>query len=435
MNLKFFNTIIVKTFRASLYNNAFYLMLNTTVGSALGFIFWDVVARCFSHADVGIGTVLLSASGLIVSLANLGLGVGLIRYIPEVGDDCSRLNNTAFTLTALTAGMGAFVYLLFIPILVPALRFVRASAPLLLAFLLFAMGGAIFSIQDQSLIAGCEAKYVFWKNALSSIIKLPLPVIAFAWLGGYGIYAGTEVAILAAMLLTWFVFMPRVYPNYSPRFLLSWKLIAGILPYSFCNYLASLLNAAPSYVFPLLILNVLGPEQSAFFYMAWMMGTVIDIIPSSFTQSLLAEGAHDPGRLGSYGRQALAVSLLLSLLAMLVMIALGRWILHFFGAAYAENGIGLLRCLVVSIIPACLNGFYCAVNQIKKRVGLIVAQSAFASLVSLGLGYWLLKTDGLTGLGLACALTQGALALIIVWPLWNDLKTSREVGSLVPDRG
>jgi O-antigen/teichoic acid export membrane protein len=70
------------------------------------------------------------------------------------------------------------------------------------------------------------------------------------------------------------------------------------------------------------------------------------------------------------------------------------------------------------------------INQVKKRVGLIILQSGFASVASMGLGYWLLKTDGLSGLGLAYAIAQGLLALIIAWPLWNDLKTGQDVPSL-----
>jgi hypothetical protein len=44
----------------------------------------------------------------------------------------------------------------------------------------------------------------------------------------------------------------------------------------------------------------------------------------------------------------------------------------------------------------------------------------------LGFGYWLLKTHGLTGLGLAFIISNGVIALIVAWPLWNDLKADRD---------
>jgi O-antigen/teichoic acid export membrane protein len=419
--------LIRKTFKVSLYSNAFYLMLNTVATSVLGFIFWDTMARYFSHAEVGIGTVLISASGLIATLSTLGLGLGLIRYVPDAGDDVCRLNNSVFTLTALLAGIFSLAYLIAIPRMAPALQFVRSSSLLLFAFLLLTVACAVFNPMDQSLIAGRSSRFVFWKNTLSGILRLPLPVLVFASLGGFGIFAGTGVAMLAALLVALFFFMPRVYPGYYPRPSLSGKLISKILPFSFANYLAGILSNAPVYIFPLIILNALGPEQSAYFYMAYMISTVLNIIPSSLTQALFAEGSHEPGKLGSHGRRALVASLLLTLPAILVMIVLGRWMLHLFGAAYAENGIGVFRYLVLSIIPGCLNGFYITINQIKKRVGLIILQSGFVAVSSLGMGYWLLKMDGLTGLGLAYLISNGLLALIIAWPLWNDLKADQDV--------
>jgi O-antigen/teichoic acid export membrane protein len=426
MNFKDLKEICSNIFKVSLYNNAFYLMMNTAASSVLGFIFWNIMTRFFSQAEVGIGTVLLSASGLIASLANLGLGVGLIRYLSEVGEDQCRLNNSVFTFIAMLTGIGSLAYLVAIPRLAPALNFIRESMPLMIVFLILTVISAIFAVADQSLIAGRAAKFVFWKTVIFSALKLPLPVVVFAALGGFGIFAGTGVSMLVALLVTWFIFMPRVFKNYCPGPSFSKELLSRILPFSFSNYLAGLLSTAAVYVFPLIILDVLGPAQSAFFYMAWMIAAVLNIIPTSFTQSLFAEGSHEPGKLGSHGRKALALSLLLSVPAVIVMLVLGRWILHFFGAAYAENGIGIFRYLVLSTIPACLNSFYCTVNQIKKRVGLIILMSGFVTVVSLGLGYWLLIMDGLSGLGLAYAVAQGILALIIAWPLWNELRPGQD---------
>jgi O-antigen/teichoic acid export membrane protein len=254
-------------------------------------------------------------------------------------------------------------------------------------------------------------------------LKLPLPVLLFGFLGGYGIFAGTGTATLLTVMLSLFVFMPQIYSGYCPKPGLAHNLIRRVLPFSLSNYLANILSSAPTYIFPLLVLNVLGPEENAFFYMAWVIAMVLTVIPSSFAQSLFAEGSHDPGKLGSHGRRALLLSLLLLLPAILVMIVLGRWILHWFGAAYAENGIGVFRYLVWSMLPACLNSFFITVNQVKKRVALIILQTGFVSFASLGLGYWLLKTVGLSGLGMAYAIANTALALVIAWPLWNEFRT------------
>jgi len=54
------------------------------------------------------------------------------------------------------------------------------------------------------------------------------------------------------------------------------------------------------------------------------------------------------------------------------MVVLGGWLLHFFGPAYAQNGAGTVRYLALVVIPQCVNVLFITVNQVKKRVYLIV---------------------------------------------------------------
>lgn len=414
--------ILNRTRSLPLYNNAFYLMLNTAFTAVLGFVFWNIMARSFSHVEVGIGTVLISATGLIGAFSNFGMGVGLMRFVPEVGRDAPRLNNSAFTMTASIAAVSALIYLSGINTWAPALLFIKENIWLLLLFILFTVTTAIYLLADQSLVAGRAARYVFWKNAFASILKIPLPVLLFSSMKGYGIFTGTGVAMLLAVMLTLFVFIPRVYEGFFPKPVLAKDILSKVLPYSFSNYLANLLNQTPNYIYPLIVINVLGPKYSAYFYMAWIISMVLTIIPSSFAQSLFAEGAHNPHSLGHNGWRALLLSLFLTAPAVITLSLLGQWILHFFGHLYAENGIGVLRYLVLAMIPFCVNSFFMTINQVKKQISLILLQTGFLAVVSLGLGYWLLLRIGLNGLGMAYALAQLILACIVVWPLWKELK-------------
>jgi len=104
------------------------------------------------------------------------------------------------------------------------------------------------------------------------------------------------------------------------------------------------------------------------------------------------------------------------------MIGLSGWLLHFFGPAYAENGAGIVRFLALAVVSQCVNVLFIAVNQVKKRVRLIIAQTGTLAAISLGLGYWLLVKAGLNGVGMAYALAHLTVALVVVWPLWKALK-------------
>jgi O-antigen/teichoic acid export membrane protein len=414
--------------RSSLYNNAFYLMLNNACTSLLGFIFWYIMARSFITSDVGIGSALNSASGLLASFAGLGLGIGLVRFVPDFKENAISLINSAFTLVGVVAIMGSIVYLVGIKYWAPDLIFLYENFWLTSCFLVFTASAAVSSMIDQSFIAARSSQHVLWKNMISSLLKLFLPVFVFESMKGFGIFAGIGTALLIAVAISLLSFLPKVYVGYFPQLVCDRDLLKQVLPFSFTNYLSGLLSSAPKFIYPLMILNVMGPEQNAYFYMAFMIAMALEIIPTSLAQSLFAEGSHNPKRLGGGdGRRSLLLAVLLSIPAISGVVLLGGWILHLFGPAYAENGTGVLRILVFSIIPLCVNKFFMAVNQVKKRVSLIMGQSAFMAIISIGMGYWLLCSVGIEGIGIAYLMAQLLWAVIALWPLWKELNGKSEM--------
>ena len=423
--MSFIFNLISKARVSSLFNNAFYLMLNSVVTSLLGFVFWNIMARVFSPAEVGIGSALVSASGLVAALANLGLGVGIIRFIPELKNREIHLINGSFTIVTVIAFLGSIVYIVAVKTLSPALSFIQQNYVFTLLFVIFTIFTVLSTLTDQSLIAARSANRVFYKNTIISLIKIPLPVYAFSVLAGMGIFVGTGVGIVAGVLLSWFLFLTSVYPGYRLFPTFQKDMMSKLLPYSFANYLANLLNGAPAFIYPLMVLNVLGAEQNAYFYITWMMVMVLSIIPSGMAQSLFAEGSHDQARLAHNGRRALGISLLLSLPAIAAMYLLGGWLLHFFGAGYAENGTGVMRYLALAVLPQCVNVLFITFNQVQKRVHLIIAQTGALSLLSLGLGYLLLVKYGLNGLGMAYVLAQFLVAADVIGPLLRRLKDKK----------
>jgi O-antigen/teichoic acid export membrane protein len=426
LNLNFSIRLLLKLYKgircSSLYNNAFYLMLNTVTLSVFGFLFWNIMARSFSSSNVGIGTALNSASGLVASFAGLGLGIGLVRFVPEIKEGTVRLLNSAFTLAGLAAIAGSIIYLSGVQQWAPALNFLCKNYWVAGFFVLFTVCITLSGLVDQSFIAARVCNYVFLKNLIASLLKLPLPILVFASLKGFGIFAGVGTAFFITIAITLFLLLPKVYNGYFPRPTWDKDMLKQVLPFSFTNYLSGLLSGVPTFIYPLMILNVMGPEQNAYFYMAWMIAMVLGVIPSSFAQSLFAEGSYNPGRMGGGdGRKALLLAVLLTIPAAGIIAFLGGWILHFFGPAYAQNGTGVLRILVLSIFPLCVNSFFMTVNQVKQRAPLIIGQSAFLAVSSIGLGYWLLCKVGIEGIGIAYVLTQLLWAVIVFWPLWREL--------------
>ena len=416
-----FYNLFKKARRSSLFGNAFYLMLNSAVTSLLGFVFWNIAARFFTPGQVGIGSALVAVSGLVGVLANLGLGTGLIRFVPEVKEKAGRLINSSFILSGGLALFGSLIYLAGVGYWSPALGFLRENFWLLFLFVVFTIATALSCLTDYALVAGRKTRYIFYKNTLYSLIKLPLPVFVFSSLGGYGIFAGVGAGYLVGVLLALFLFLPLIYRGYSPRLAYEKDLMRQVLPYSFANYLAGLLNNVPYFIYPLMVLNLLGPEKNAYFTIAWMMIMVIAVIPVGVAQSLFAEGSHDLRKLKKNGRRALFFALIISLPAVGAMVLFGGQLLHLFGADYAKYGAGALRFLALATIPQCVNELFIAINQVKKRINLVIAQTGMLATIALGLGYWLLGKADLSGLGMAYTLAHLFVALAVAWPMWKAL--------------
>ncbi|MFZ5633034.1 MAG: lipopolysaccharide biosynthesis protein [Bacillota bacterium] len=418
------------------YSNAVFLVFNSLVNSLTGFIFWNVMAWTYTPLEVGIGSALVAASMLIALGANTGLGIGLIRFLPEEGEKKVHIINSAYTMAGLTAIFASVVYLGGANYWSPDLSFIKKNVWMIFLFILFAAANTLSILTDQSIIAGRSAHFVFWKNSIIGMLKIPLPVFLFNNLKGYGIFAGTGAATLAGILISWIKFLPAIYEGYFPGIKWSGSVMRKILPYSFYNYVANLMNSLPGLVYPLMTIKVLGPEKNAYFYIAWMMAMVLSVIPGGLAQSLLTEGSYNEQKLGRNVRRSLALAFTTSVPAVGLTIILSGWLLKFFGPGYAEHGSAVVRFLALSIIPQSVNTCFITINQVRKEMHLIIAQTTIMAAISLGLGYWLLTRLGLPGLGMAYTLANLIVALAVFYPLWQALKdNSRRIADVPGDMG
>lgn len=404
--------------QSSLFGNAFFLMLNSAATSLLGFVFWKIMAANFTPNQVGIGSTLISSSILLGTLSNMGLGIGLIRFVPLEKNAC-RLVNAAFTITCIMAVACSLICLAGLNIFAPVLRFMLEDYRLSIIFVVIIVCTSLSLITDQSLVAARCARFVFWKNLITCILKLPLPVLLFTWLGGYGIFAATGTAIVIGLVVSWIFFLPLSFVDYSPRPVFRLGIIHNILLYSFWNYIADFLTKAPGLVYPLMVSNICGADQGAYFYIAWMMTMVLAVIPTGISQSLLSEGSHQPEKLAQLARKSIFMALGLSFAGIIFITVTGGWLLGFFGSDYSQEGTAIARLLAISVIPQCINSLFMTVNQVKKRMNLILIQTGALSTIALGIGFWMLNKIGPQGVATAYVMAHGTVALFAIRPMWN----------------
>ena len=269
------------------YANASYLIFNSVISSLLGFVFWVVVAKFYTAADVGLAAAIIAAMVLLANLANLGLGFGLIRFLPEAKDKATPMINSSFTLAGLAALVASLIFLAGLGFWSPTLVFLRQQPIFFVFFVLFTIAFTLFNLLDQVFIAERTAKFTFIQGASASALKIPIPIMLATFFGAFGIFASAGIAIALVMLVSVVWFLPRVQRGYIPLPTINKQVIKEIAPYSLGNCLANLLWFAPHLLFPLMVVNILGAEMNAYFYIAWSIATVLFLIPSSISSAFL----------------------------------------------------------------------------------------------------------------------------------------------------
>jgi O-antigen/teichoic acid export membrane protein len=397
-----------------LFSNALYLMMASAGGALFGFFFWLIAARLYSPIDVGLASAAISGASLLAMLANLGLGYGLIRFLPHSGKNASSLINSCFSLGSLTSLVLALIFLVGINLWSPALVFIKENPIYFTAFLLFVLASTLSILTWETFIAERRAGFVLAGGLIFNLLRLPLVILLAAFFHSFGIFTSLTIAVGVALLISVFFFLPQAQPGYRPFFAVNRKVLNEMLHFSFANYLAILFWTAPGLILPIMVVNLLGAELNAYFYIAWAIGGLLSVIPSAVSISLFAEGSYEQERLGVNIWRSLKMILLLLAPAVMLMLAFADKLLLLFGTAYAENAATLVRILAIGSLPLAVNIVYLAIKRVEKRLKVIVSLTAFIAAVTLGLTYLLLPHMGINGARIAWLVSQAVIALVIM---------------------
>ncbi len=403
---------IRKLFRVPLYSSASYLVFANWLNSLLGFAFWIIVARFYSAEDVGLASAAMAAVGLLASLAHMGLGMGLIRFLAGSRKRGLMLN-TVFTIGLITSVLASFIFIAGLRLWSPALAFIREEPFYMAAFVLFTMAAVLSIHINQALVAQRRASLVLTKNLVFSLLKLILPLALVTVGHSLGIFASWGIATWAALLLALFTFLPRGEPGYHPTPVIRREIVRDMFSFSFANYLSELFWGLSGSILPIMVLSQLGAEPNAYFYIAWTTAGVLSLLPGSISTSLFAEGCYDEERLALNVRRSLKMAFVLLVPAIIITLVIADKLLLMFGSAYSESGSLLLRIMAVSTLPLTINLIYLGIKRVQKRLSLIIGIPVFVAAASVGLSYLLLPRWGIAAAGSGWLISQTAVALAV----------------------
>ncbi len=397
-----------------LYSNAIYLMLVSTANAMFGLVFWKVATygSLYSDADVGLGAAVLSAASLLSALSGIGFGYGMIRFLKSSANP-KALINSSFTTIGVISVIAAIIFVLGLGLWSPKLIFIRESPIYFAAFVLIIPAFTISGLTDQIFVAGRKAGYVLARNLIFNVLRIALLVAFATFLHSFGIFASWGMSIFVALLVGVLLFLPRAQSGYRPSLSFNRKALAGIFHFSFMNYVSDLLGSIPVYLMPLLVVNVLGAESNAYYYIAMAIGGMIGMIPAAISTSLFAEGSNKEEGLGHNALRSLKLIFLLLIPAVILAVALADKLLLLFGGDYSQNGTNLLRLVAVSSLPGAVNAVYFSMKRVQKKTKVIVGFAAFSGVTTIVLSYILLPYAGIAGAGIASLTVQSCVTLVI----------------------
>jgi O-antigen/teichoic acid export membrane protein len=397
---------IQELFAISLYRNSIYLILNSGILALTGFFFWALATKLYPVEGVGLASAAISAMALLTLFSTLGLDYGLIRFLPSSGEKANEIVNSCFTISGLVSVALSIVFLAGLSIWSPALIFIRQNPVFFIAFLVFTAASTLLALAHQTFVARLRAGFALAQGLIYGLFRF-IPLVFLASLfHTFGIFASWGIAVGIAVAVSIFLFLRRIQAEYRPLPTISRRAISDMTHFSFANYSANLFWMIPSLSLPLMVVNLLGAESNAYFYIGWAVANVLFMIPLAASLSLFAEGSHDEQKLVGDVTRSLKLTLLLVVPAIIIFFLAGDKILLLFGTAYSENATTLLRVLAVSALPASVNYIYFSLRRVEMRMKSVVGLSASIAVVTLALSFFLLPRMGILGAGVSYLIAQ-----------------------------
>lgn len=411
--------VLLQHIKTSLYINAFYLMIGTVGTSFMGFVFWIIAARFYKSNDIGLASAAISASHLIGIFAELGFVISLIRFLPSAGNDANILVNTCFSLCGLTSFILSILFLSAIEFLSPSLALIRNEPLSLIAFIAYSWVCVQTSLISSFFIAKRATKYITIQAFLSKPLNIAFVILfAFVVNSSFSILLSMLISSLFAILIGFFWFMPKLQKGYKPLPKIKVRILKNIYNYSLGSYVSRVFLLIPAHIFPIMVVNVLGAEINAYFYIAWSFISILQIIPSSISNSLFAEGSNQELFFHEKIMKSLKLIFLMLIPSILFFVIMADKLLLIFGHSYSKNASITLQILSLSVIPWSMNYLYITLGRVKKDLKGILIVSISAAVLALGIGYILMPFWGLIGASLGWLIGLSVVAIPVTFRIF-----------------
>jgi O-antigen/teichoic acid export membrane protein len=417
---------------ADLLTNSSSLMASTIVTSALGFVYWWLAARTASQNAVGFASAAVSAMTVIGTIGMFGMGTMLIAELPRRGAGRWQLITSCLLVAGSVAGIIGAGYLLFVGVAVPHLGDSLGSAPIRILLLAGITVNAVTLVLDEALIGLFAGPVQLARNtyfAATKLVLLGAAALLPITLTGGELLATWVSGIVGSVLLVRPALRAHGWAGSArPKLALMRGLGRATVDHNVLNMALFL----PRMALPLVVTAVLSTSANAAFYAAWMVLTVLVMIPTHLSTTLFAVSRGDLETLRVKVRMGLLVAIGIGLPLSLLLALLAHPIMQIFGAGYADAAGTALRILAFTYLPAVFRQFYVAISRGLGRVRRAGVLALFAGLAELAAAAYGGSRGNLTDVAACLAVVMVAECLITVpavlrlaWPGGVTFRSAR----------
>ena len=405
-NFRDFRTIV----QDPLYQNSFYLILTMVLGAVLGFIFWIVAAQLYTQEEVGINTALISAVSLLAIISYLGLDQSIIRFFPDKNK--FNIMTTSSVVILISTILFGIIFVLGIDLWAPDLALVKNN---LLAFFMALIAFTLSGITGNAFIALRKSKYYFYQNLLMNLRVL---LIFIPFFGSLGIFLSFGISVLIAIIFSYILIFKIIKPETTEKVqIIDWDFLWDSFHFSAGNYFFMLFGSIPVFILPIIVLNVLGSGQTAYYYITYTIASFLFMLSSAFSTSLFVEGSHGESLRENTKKSLIAIFSLLIPLAGLIFI-FGKYILGLFGSDYV-NGLDLLRVMIISSFLYSICQVYYSIGKVRNKIKDLILVSLVISILLIGSSYFLMDIFGIVGIGYAWVISYLAGSILVILKIKN----------------
>lgn len=409
-----------------LLRGAYSLFANTALTSILGMGFWVAAARLYPTVDVGRDTVLISAMLGLSSVCQLNMSNGIVRFLPDLGRRSAAALTWAYGLTAAVALILGTAFVLVAPNVSHELAYLGDGARLAVGFVVALALWGVFTLQDAALMAARRAPWIPVENGLFGVLKLgALPILLVAGTAN-GVFLAWVLPMALLVIPVNLLVFRRAIPSHvageireSSVERLGRKRVMRFLTQ---DYLASVLTEATLTILPLLVIAVLGAQESAYFAIPFTIAGAFDTLSYSACTALVVEGTLDQESLRSLSRLFVRRVLALLVLAAVLIAAAASLVLLPFGHVYAQHGATVLRLLLLASIFRTVIALFLAIARVQGHGSRIALVELALLVIILGPAVLLAHSHGIEGVAFAWLGANVVICLAVISSLLRFLR-------------